>query len=185
MCAHGAVFAGTRIDLGTRQLLALLDRMAPTAPTAIDLGCGTGVLAAALAEARPGLRVLASDSRRPRSPRPGPPCGERLADRVTVRAIDALSAVAPASADLIVCNPPFHLGTTVHDRAAGALFRAAGRVLRPGGQLWTVSNAHLDYRAVLRRRVGPTGWCTGTRSSPSRCPPRAEVSSRASAKALR
>ena len=35
--------------------------MAPEAGTALDLGCGTGVLAAALARARPGLAVLAAD----------------------------------------------------------------------------------------------------------------------------
>src|SRR3712207_2420126 len=49
VCAHGAAFAGTKIDVGTRAMLASLDRMAPVAGTALDLGCGTGVLAAALA----------------------------------------------------------------------------------------------------------------------------------------
>jgi 16S rRNA (guanine1207-N2)-methyltransferase len=29
-------------------------------------------------------------------------------------------------------------------------------VLRPGGRLWTVCNAHLDYREALRAAVGPT-----------------------------
>ena len=61
VCAHGAAFAGARIDLGTRALLGSLDRMAPAAATALDLGCGTGVLAAALARARPALDVLAVD----------------------------------------------------------------------------------------------------------------------------
>jgi 16S rRNA (guanine1207-N2)-methyltransferase len=79
-----------------------------------------------------------------------------LAERITVQRDHALSTVPSDSADLIVCNPPFHLGSTVHERAAEVLFRAAGRVLRPGGQLWTVANAHLDYRPALRHQVGPT-----------------------------
>src|SRR3954469_11118104 len=55
VCAHGAAFAGTRVDLGTRALLRELPRMAPGAAVALDLGCGTGVLAVALARDRPGL----------------------------------------------------------------------------------------------------------------------------------
>ena len=49
VCAHGTAFAGAGLDIGTRFLLDFLDRMHPSARTAVDLGCGTGVLAAALA----------------------------------------------------------------------------------------------------------------------------------------
>jgi 16S rRNA (guanine1207-N2)-methyltransferase len=58
--------------------------------------------------------------------------------------------------DLIACNPPFHLGTSVHSGASVKLFRAAGRVLRPDGQVWTVFNSHLPYRGQLTRAIGPT-----------------------------
>jgi len=58
--------------------------------------------------------------------------------------------------DLILCNPPFHLGTSVHAGAALKLFDAAGRVLGPGGELWTVFNSHLAYDGQLNRAVGPT-----------------------------
>jgi 16S rRNA (guanine1207-N2)-methyltransferase len=36
------------------------------------------------------------------------------------------------------------------------MFDDAGRVLAPGGELWTVWNSHLGYRAALERAVGPT-----------------------------
>src|SRR5215218_8318543 len=61
VCAHGAAFAGTKIDIGTRTLLGSLERMAPGAGTALDLGAGTGVLATLLARTRPELTVLAAD----------------------------------------------------------------------------------------------------------------------------
>jgi 16S rRNA (guanine1207-N2)-methyltransferase len=157
VCAHGAAFAGTRIDVGTRRLLGLLDQIRPAAAEAIDLGCGTGVLAAALAASRPELRVLATDSSSAAvASARATAAANDLAGRITVQRDDAMSTLPPASAELIVCNPPFHLGTAVHEGAAGKLFRASGRVLRPGGELWTVSNAHLDYRPELRMRVGPT-----------------------------
>ncbi len=157
VCAHGATFAGTKLDLGTRQLLGLLDRMAPQARTAVDLGCGTGILAAALARARPALAVIATDeSAAAVASARATVAANEVADRVQVQRDDAMSTLADASADLVVCNPPFHVGTTVNPGVALKLFRAAGRVLRPGGQLWTVYNSHLDHRRSLDRFVGST-----------------------------
>ncbi|MET0932879.1 MAG: methyltransferase [Mycetocola sp.] len=156
VCAHGAAFAGTKIDIGTRFLLGYLDGL-PAAETAIDLGCGTGVLAAAIARARPAMRVTATDqsaaavaSARETASANG------LADRVTVVRDDGLSGWPDSSEELIVLNPPFHVGATVHAGIAQKLFDDAARVLKPGGELWTVWNSHLGYRPTLDRTVGPT-----------------------------
>src|SRR6185312_10132546 len=79
-----------------------------------------------------------------------------VGDRVTSLRDDALSTVPDASADLVVCNPPFHEGTTLETDAAHRMFAAAARVLRPGGELWTVYNSHLRHKSALGRVVGPT-----------------------------
>ena len=157
VCAHGAAFAGARIDPGTRALLDHLDAMAPDARTALDLGCGTGVLAAALARARPGLSVLAGDqSAAAVASARATLAANGLSERVEVRRDDAADTVADGSVDLVVCNPPFHLGAAVVTAAADRLFAAAGRVLRQGGELWCVYNGSLPHRPALRRLVGPT-----------------------------
>ena len=157
VCAHGAAFAGTKLDLGTRLLLEFVDRMHPDAGQAVDLGCGTGVIAAVLARARPQLSVLATDqSSGAVSSALATMAANGLTQRVDVLRDDAMSSLPDASVDLIACNPPFHLGTAVDAGAAQRLFEAAGRVLRPGGQLWTVFNSHLGYRGQLSRAVGPT-----------------------------
>ena len=75
---------------------------------------------------------------------------------MTVTRDDAFGDQPDASLDLVVLNPPFHLGATVHTGAASKLFAAAARVLKPGGELVTVYNSHLGYRAELTRVVGPT-----------------------------
>ncbi|RII96315.1 class I SAM-dependent methyltransferase, partial [Clavibacter michiganensis] len=155
--AHGAAFAGARIDIGTRFLLSFLPDLPAGAATAVDLGCGTGVIASAVALARPDLRVIATDqswaavdSARATVDANG------LADRVTVVRDDAGSTVPDGSADLVLLNPPFHTGATVHAGLAPRLFAAAARMLRPGGELWTVYNSPLGYRPQLTRIVGPT-----------------------------
>lgn len=155
--AHGGAFGGTKIDMGTRFLLGYLDRMHPTASTAVDLGCGSGLLAAALARDRPTLSVLATDqSSAAVSSAAATAAANGLTERVRVLRDDAMSTLPDASADLIVCNPPFHIGTSVYAGAALRLFDAAGRVLAPGGEMWTVFNSHLAYDKALTRAVGPT-----------------------------
>ena len=156
VCATGATFAGTRIDIGTRALLAVLPTVAPDATTAADLGCGSGVVAAVLAQARPELAVLASDVSAGAVASARATAEANALTNVTVTRDDALGGQPDASLDLVVLNPPFHLGATVHTGAASKLFAAAARVLKQGGELVTVYNSHLGYRAELTRVVGPT-----------------------------
>ncbi|WP_431219192.1 class I SAM-dependent methyltransferase [Leifsonia xyli] len=157
VCAHGAAFAGTAVDIGTRFLLGVLDGAVPAARTAIDLGCGTGVLASALAVARPDLRVVATDqSAAAVASASATAAANGVAGRVTVVRDDGLASQSDGSADLVVLNPPFHIGSAVHTGIAHRLFADAGRVLAPGGELWAVWNSHLGYRPALERTVGPT-----------------------------
>ena len=162
VCAHGGVFAGTGIDLGTRVLLGVLDRV-PEARDVVDLGSGNGVLSVAVARARPGARVRAVDtsaaavlSTRATAEANG------VADRVTAVRTDGLEGVEPGSVDLVVCNPPFHHGTALDRSTAPRLFGEVGAALRPGGELWTVWNSHLPYLPMLRSRVGSTSVVTQT-----------------------
>ena len=156
VCARGAVFAGTGLDIGTRFLLEFLPRM-PPARHAIDLGCGTGILAAMYARSHPGSRVTATDqsaaavdSARATAEANG------LGAQITVLQDDAMGLLPAGDADLILLNPPFHVGAAVHAGAGVKLIEAAARVLAPGGELWTVFNSHLHYQPALQRLIGPT-----------------------------
>ncbi|MDT0214927.1 methyltransferase [Rothia sp. ARF10] len=154
--AHGGVFAGTSIDIGTRLLLDAIPSMRQ-AERAVDLACGSGVVAAALALARPALHVLATDqSAAAVASTVATAEANGVGNRVTVTRADSLETVADASVDLVVLNPPFHIGATVHTGLAERLFADAARALAPGGELWTVWNSHLPYRQLLTKTVGPT-----------------------------
>ena len=126
-------------------------------PTAVDLGCGTGALAVSYALAHPESRVIATDrSAAAVASARATAAANGVADRITVMHDDAGSELADASADIVLLNPPFHLGSSVHTGAATRLFEAAARILRPGGELFTVYNSPLGYRAELTRLVGTT-----------------------------
>ncbi|PZE61535.1 SAM-dependent methyltransferase [Curtobacterium sp. MCPF17_047] len=157
VAAHGGVFAGATLDLGTRVLLDALDDAVPEARQVVDLGCGNGVIATVVARRRPRVHVVATDvsaaavaSTRMTADLNG------VGDRVRTVRSDAGDELDEDSADLVLCNPPFHADTTVSTDAAEAMFRNAASVLRAGGELWTVWNSHLRYRPVLERVVGPT-----------------------------
>ncbi|WP_407681021.1 class I SAM-dependent methyltransferase [Pseudarthrobacter chlorophenolicus] len=156
VAAHGAVFAGPKLDIGTRFLLTFLPAMKP-ARHAVDLGCGTGILAAMYARTYPEAKVTATDqSAAAVASALATARANGLDGRISALQDDALSTMADASADLVLLNPPFHVGAGVHAGAGLKLIEAAGRVLAPGGELWTVYNRHLPYLPALERAVGPT-----------------------------
>lgn len=162
LVAHGGAFAGARLDIGTRALLDVLGRdgiaggmHGSTPPIVVDLGCGTGALAASYALAHPESRVIATDrSAAAVASARATMVANSVDARVSVSHDDAGSEIADASVDVVLLNPPFHLGSSVHTGAATRLFEAAARILRSGGELFTVYNSSLGYRAELTRLVG-------------------------------
>lgn len=171
LVAHGGAFAANRIDIGTRVLLDVLAdddgtvrllslSKGPDATAAIrviDLGCGSGALAAYYALRHPEARITATDrSAAAVASARQTMIANEVAERVTVTHDDAGAELPDAGADLILLNPPFHLGTGVHPGAATRLFEASARLLRPGGALLTVFNSSLAYRPELTRVIGST-----------------------------
>lgn len=149
--AHGATFNTNRLDRGTALLVSCFNRL-PAASIAIDLGCGSGILAALLA--RRGIRVdaldvawSATDAARLTAEANGVP--------VNIERRDGLNGWSQP-VKLIVTNPPFHVRAAKDTSPTRELFEQASRVLVDGGELWCVYNAHLPYLQWLRHTIGPT-----------------------------
>lgn len=150
-----------RVKPSTRTLaLDVVEPAGEDRVRAVDLGCGTGILATWLA--RQGHHVLAVDvslaacaSARDTAAANGV--------RVDVHRADRLD-VPPSSVDLVVCNPPFHRGTTKDSTPGFDLIRSAIPALAPGAEFWTVFNSHLPYLPFLRAEIGPTQVLTRDRS---------------------
>ncbi|MFT4085629.1 MAG: methyltransferase [Gordonia sp. (in: high G+C Gram-positive bacteria)] len=157
IAAHGGVFAGTKLDIGSRFLIEKLPAAMPDAERAVDLGCGSGILAAWLARDRDQVTVIAADrSASAAASTRATASANYLADRIHVEQSDGLAGVADASQQLVVLNPPFHDDAAISTGVAHHLFAEAARVLEPGGELWCVWNSHLNYRPVLEKMIGST-----------------------------
>ncbi len=152
------VFGATGLDPGAQLLLSTLPP-APDTQRAIDLCCGTGVLATALAHHCPDSEVLAVDDSAiavdaARRTFAANGCPNRVravqGDVLTLRD----GEVPDGSVDLVVCNPPFHDDRTVTDEIAWRCIVASRRALRRGGELRLVANRHLGHHTRLRRVFG-------------------------------
>ncbi len=152
---HANVFSRDSLDIGTRFFLQHLPSR-QDACDIIDLGCGNGLVGLIAAERSPVATVhfidesfMAVASARDNFHRV---FGWQR--KATFRVGDGLMDVESESADLILCNPPFHQQNTVGDQIAVSLFKQSQRVLRKGGELWVIGNRHLDYHSYLNRLFG-------------------------------
>ncbi len=138
------VFSWDRTDPGTALLLSHLP---PLAGAGADFGCGVGLLARAVLQARAVQRLSLIDIDRRAIEAARRNIGDVRAD-FAWRDLRA-GAADLASLDFVVMNPPFH-DRGEEDRGLGAAFiRAAAAALKPKGVCWLVANRHLPYEALL------------------------------------
>lgn len=145
------VFSRDRLDMGTRFLLQQLSRLAPV-ETVLDLACGNGVLGLGALQCGLGQQLIGCDESAMAiaSARCNAQAlfGESAA--VNFHHGDGLLGLSE-KVELILCNPPFHLGHTVDDFAGRRLLEQCSEQLLPGGKLCLVANRHLHYGATLKR----------------------------------
>lgn len=152
---HSGVFSRSQLDIGARLLLSAL----PTSgdyQDIIDLGCGNGVLGLQAAINFPEANVSLVDESYMAVASARLTLDNNLADRSNLHFHwnNCLDDMPNESADLILCNPPFHQLQTITDHIAWQMFVDASKVLKTGGQLLIVGNRHLGYHLKLKRLFG-------------------------------
>lgn len=145
-------FGSGQLDLGARTLLPHLPTGLGDVPVA-DLGCGNGVLGICSALANPAASyTLIDESAQALKSARRSWDGNLPGREVRIVLGDGLADEPPASYDVVLCNPPFHVGFAIDPGYAHRMLEQARRALRPGGELYAVGNRHLDHGAFLRRR---------------------------------
>jgi 23S rRNA (guanine1835-N2)-methyltransferase len=152
---HANVFSREKLDIGTRLFLQQLPHHTEYRDI-VDLGCGNGVVGLIAAEHNPAATLhfvdeshMAIASARDNFSRA---FGEQRTATFTVG--DGLRTFRPESADLVLCNPPFHQQHAVGDQIAYEMFKQSWKVLRNRGELWVIGNRHLHYYHYLDRLFG-------------------------------
>ena len=144
------VFSRDGLDVGSQLLLSTLTPH--TKGKVLDVGCGAGVLAVALASHSPKVRLTLCDVSAPAVE----------ASRATLAANGMEGEVFASNVfsevtgryDMIISNPPFHDGLQTSLEAAQTLIRGAVRHLNSGGELRIVANAFLPYPQALDETFG-------------------------------
>ena len=140
-------FATDRVDAGTQALLKAVERDALRGAQVLDLGCGNGVLALhALRAQAASVWALDDDLAAVRSSE----AVVAAAPRAVVRWSDlTLDAPEARSLDVVLTNPPFHVGRRVVGALSEGFVAAAAKALRPQGRMWLVANAALPFERLL------------------------------------
>ncbi|EAB4194956.1 16S rRNA (guanine(1207)-N(2))-methyltransferase RsmC [Salmonella enterica] len=144
------VFSRDGLDVGSQLLLSTLTPH--TKGKVLDVGCGAGVLSAALVSHSPKVRLTLCDVSAPAVE----------ASRATLAANGLEGEVFASNVfsevkgrfDMIISNPPFHDGMQTSLDAAQTLIRGAVRHLNSGGELRIVANAFLPYPKILDETFG-------------------------------
>lgn len=184
------LFASGLVDVMTS---ALLSAMPPPLARAkvLDFCAGSGVIAAALLAAEPTLRLhlLDADALAVRAAR------VNLGGGACVYLGDGWDGLPRGTRfghvargtrfDLIVSNPPVHLGLQTDFRILRTLIAGAAKRLRHGGALWLVAQTYVPVGRLLARQAGRlcgvraayddgrfTVW---TATKAARCPPRTDA----------
>ncbi len=149
------VYSGESLDLGARFLLPYLPKD-ERFKRIIDLGCGNGVLSVKLGQLNPNAEIIGVDESymavESATLNVKAALGPEFQFEAKVN--NCLDDFAPQSADLIVCNPPFHQQLAVTDHIAWQMFCDAKQVLRAKGKLLVIGNRHLGYDNKLARLFG-------------------------------
>jgi 23S rRNA (guanine1835-N2)-methyltransferase len=152
---HANVFSRDSLDIGTRFFLQHIPA-SQDARDIIDLGCGNGVVGLIAAQRNPAATLHFVDESFMAIASAQENFQQAFgSSRTAIFHIgDGLMNVESNSADIILCNPPFHQQNTIGNQIAASMFRLSRKVLRKGGELWVIGNRHLAYHIELNHVFG-------------------------------
>ena len=157
---HSNLFSREKLDIGTRFLLNHIPR--GNSKVILDLGCGNGIIGIKAKLLNPSAQLIFSDESnmaiqsaranyrnyfQNQAPHP-------VQNHPQFQWTNCYEDPPPIEVDLVLCNPPFHQGTTLSDFIALQMFTDAHRVLTKGGKLRVIGNTHLQYPRRLKGIFG-------------------------------
>lgn len=151
LCSRPGVFSWEHVDEATAILANVME--IPPGASVLDLGCGSGALglvASSLSE-RGQVTMVDADIEAVRS-------AARSAEvnGVNARALasDVAESILGERFDVVVTNPPFHVGKATDLDVPTQFIADSHEVLVPGGRMLLVANRTLPYEQAIKHRFG-------------------------------
>ncbi|KXF79805.1 methyltransferase [Enterovibrio coralii] len=152
---HANVFSSESLDIAAYLMLEHIPQ-SDDIKHIVDLGCGNGVLSIQAARLNPQASITSVDESHMAVASASLNLKNHGIDENRTRCVanNCLDGFEKDSADLVLCNPPFHQLHAVTDHIAWQMFCDARRVLEPKGRIVVIGNRHLGYHAKLKRLFG-------------------------------
>lgn len=145
--AEPGVYAAGKLDPGTALLLETYDITQVAGKKVLDIGCGYGLISLKAALADAAVTALDDDLLAVRSTHAN---AENYGLDIRVLHSDVNSALHDDERfDVVLMNPPFHVGKQVIMDVPRAFIAAAYKHLSVGGELVLVANKALGYEELL------------------------------------
>ncbi|HEU0001221.1 MAG TPA: methyltransferase [Ktedonobacteraceae bacterium] len=142
------LFAEGKLDEGTRLLLEALE--VRVTDVALDMGCGAGYIGAYIARHATKGQVTMVDASLAAVDAARHMIEQNGLTNAQVLPGDGAQELLEQRFDLVVTNPPFHVGGIQTTAIAERFIREAAKVLRPRGRFYLVANRFLKYEPVMR-----------------------------------
>ena len=151
LCTRPGVFSWEHLDEATSILADVMEIR--EGDSVLDLGCGSGALGVVAASFSSGqITMVDADIEAVRS-------ATRTADENGMEnyralASDIASAVLNERFDVVVTNPPFHVGKATDLDVPIQFITDAHAVLAAGGRMFLVANRTLPYEQAIKHTFG-------------------------------
>lgn len=142
------LFAEGKLDEGTRMLLEALE--VRVTDVALDLGCGAGFIGAYIARRATKGQVTMVDASLAAVDAARRMIEQNGLTNTQVLPGDGAQELLEQRFDLVVTNPPFHVGGIQTTEIAERFIREAAKVMRLRGRFYLVANRFLKYEPVMR-----------------------------------
>ena len=117
---------------------------------ALDMGCGAGFIGCHMARLATKGQVTMVDASLVAVEEVRRRVEQSGLTNAQVLSSDGAQAVSSQRFDLVVTNPPFHIGGIQTTRIGERFIREAAQVLRPRGRFYLVANRFLKYEPTMR-----------------------------------
>lgn len=149
---HSNVFSRDKLDIGTRFFLEYIPQ--GDYKTILDLGCGNGIVGIKAKINNPNAKIIFSDESFMSIESARANYKNYFEDQADFYWTNCFENQSKNSLDLVLCNPPFHLGHNIEDGISTQMFTDAYKSLKQNGIIRVVGNSHLAYQLKLKKIFG-------------------------------